>query len=193
MIDINLLRDDVTLVASLLKKRGFDLDTESFSKLEASRKKIQVRTQELQEIRNENSKKIGVEKAKGSNTDSLMKLVSETSSELKALEVELSELQEKINDFLLLIPNIPHPSVPDGITEEDNVVVRECGTKKLFDFWHNTLFIPQDKATVDFGLDQLDTKSKILKTLDKKLTLRLTFSQVRPSDLANTNDVKVEV
>ena len=129
MIDINLLRDDVTGVASLLKKRGFDLDTESFSKLEASRKKIQVRTQELQEIRNENSKKIGVEKAKGSNTDSLMKLVSETSSELKALEVELSELQEKINDFLLLIPNIPHPSVPDGITEEDNVVVRECGTK----------------------------------------------------------------
>ena len=129
MIDINLLRDDVTGVASLLKKRGFDLDTESFSKLEASRKKIQVRTQELQEIRNENSKKIGVEKAKGSNTDSLMKLVSETSSELKALEVELSELQEKINDFLLLIPNIPHSSVPDGITEEDNVVVRECGTK----------------------------------------------------------------
>ena len=134
MIDVNLLRDDVTGVASLLKKRGFDLDTESFSKLEASRKKIQVRTQELQEIRNENSKKIGVEKAKGSNTDSLMKLVSETSSELKALEVELSELQEKINDFLLLIPNIPHPSVPDGITEEDNVVVSECGTKKIFDF-----------------------------------------------------------
>ena len=130
MIDINLLRDDVIGVANSLKKRGFDLDTESFSKLEASRKKIQVRTQELQEIRNENSKKIGVEKAKGSNTDSLMKLVSETSSELKALEIELSELQEKINDFLLLIPNIPHPSVPDGITEEDNVVVRECGTKK---------------------------------------------------------------
>lgn len=134
MIDINLLRDDVIGVANSLKKRGFDLDTESFSKLEASRKKIQVRTQELQEIRNENSKKIGVEKAKGSNTDSLMKLVSETSSELKALEIELSELQEKINDFLLLIPNIPHPSVPDGITEEDNVVVRECGTKKIFDF-----------------------------------------------------------
>ena len=100
MIDINLLRDDVIGVANSLKKRGFDLDTESFSKLEASRKKIQVRTQELQEIRNENSKKIGVEKAKGSNTDSLMKLVSETSSELKALEIELSELQEKINDFL---------------------------------------------------------------------------------------------
>lgn len=134
MIDINLLRDDVIGVANSLKKRGFDLDTESFSKLEASRKKIQVRTQELQEIRNENSKKIGVEKAKGSNTDSLMKLVSETSSELKALEIELSELQEKINDFLLLIPNIPHPSVPDGITEEDNVVVRECGAKKIFDF-----------------------------------------------------------
>jgi seryl-tRNA synthetase len=134
MIDINLLRDDVDGVASLLKKRGFDLDTTAFLKLEAARKKMQVRTQELQEIRNENSKKIGVEKAKGSNTDSLMKLVSETSNELKALEVELSELQEKINDFLLLIPNIPHFSVPDGITEEDNVVVRECGIKKTFDF-----------------------------------------------------------
>lgn len=134
MIDINLLRDDVIGVANLLKKRGFDLDTEAFSELEASRKKIQVRTQELQEIRNENSKKIGVEKAKGSNTDSLMKLVSETSSELKALELELSELQEKINNFLLLIPNIPHSSVPDGITDEDNVVVRECGKKKIFDF-----------------------------------------------------------
>ena len=134
MIDINLLRDDVNGIATSLKKRGFDLNTEDFIELETNRKKIQVRTQELQKIRNENSKKIGVEKAKGNNIDSLMQLVNQTSSELKDLEVQLSELQENINKFLLLIPNIPHPSVPDGLSEEENIVIRECGIKKIFDF-----------------------------------------------------------
>lgn len=134
MIDINLLRDDVNGIATSLKKRGFDLNTEDFIELETNRKKIQVRTQELQKIRNENSKKIGAEKAKGNNIDSLMQLVNQTSSELKDLEVQLSELQENINKFLLLIPNIPHPSVPDGLSEEENVVIRECGIKKIFDF-----------------------------------------------------------
>ena len=134
MIDINLLRDDVNGIATSLKKRGFDLNTEDFIELETNRKKIQVRTQELQKIRNENSKKIGAEKAKGNNIDSLMQLVNQTSSELKDLEVQLSELQENINKFLLLIPNIPHPSVPDGLSEEENIVIRECGIKKIFDF-----------------------------------------------------------
>ena len=64
---------------------------------------------------------------------------------------------------------------------------------KLFDFWHNTLFIAQNKAYVDFGLDQLDIKSRTLKKLDKDLKLRLYFSQVRPSDLATASDVNVEV
>ncbi len=81
MIDINLLRDDVNGIATSLKKRGFDLNTEDFIELETNRKKIQVRTQELQKIRNENSKKIGAEKAKGNNIDSLMQLVNQTSSE----------------------------------------------------------------------------------------------------------------
>lgn len=134
MIDINLLRDDVNGIATSLKKRGFDLNTEDFIELETNRKKIQVRTQELQKIRNEKSKKIGAEKAKGNNIDSLMQLVNQTSSELKDLEVQLLELQENINKFLLLIPNIPHPSVPDGLSEEENVVIRECGIKKIFDF-----------------------------------------------------------
>ena len=134
MIDINLLRDDVNGIATSLKKRGFDLNTEDFIELETNRKKIQVRTQELQKIRNENSKKIGAEKAKRNNIDSLMQLVNQTSSELKDLEVQLSELQENINKFLLLIPNIPHTSVPDGLSEEENIVIRECGIKKIFDF-----------------------------------------------------------
>ena len=56
--------------------------------------------------------------------------------------------------------------------------------KKLFDFWHNTLFIPKKSTSFDFGLDQLDVKRKILKSLDSKMTLRLTFGELNPSQLA---------
>lgn len=134
MIDINLLRNDVNEVAKALKKRGFDLNTEEFLALEQERKKIQTRTEELQGVRNENSKKIGAEKAKGNDIESLMTLVSKTSSELKELETQLSVLQKTINTFLLNVPNIPHTSVPEGMNEEHNIVVRECGAKKIFDF-----------------------------------------------------------
>lgn len=134
MIDINLLRENIDQVVSQLESRGYEFNSKLFISLEDERKKLQIKTQELQETRNQLSKKIGIEKSQGKNTDDLMSKVSDASKELKEFESKLNEIQIKLNDYLLEVPNLPHSSVPKGINENDNVVVREKGLKKKFDF-----------------------------------------------------------
>ena len=100
MIDINLLREDIKQIADSLKKRGFDLDVKKYESLEKERKVIQVKTQELQEQRNQFSKSIGIEKGKGNNTSDLMSKVNIISDTLKELESQLSAIQISLNQFL---------------------------------------------------------------------------------------------
>ena len=134
MIDINLLRDTLDEVVKKLKSRGYEFDTKFFINLEKDRKIFQIKTQELQEMRNQLSKNIGVEKSQGKNIDELMAKVSDISADLKKFEISLNETQLKLNNYLLGIPNIPHDSVPLGRNEKDNIVVREIGKKKTFNF-----------------------------------------------------------
>ena len=134
MIDINLLRDTLDEVVKKLKSRGYEFDTKFFINLEKDRKSFQIKTQELQEMRNQLSKNIGVEKSQGKNIDELMAKVSDISADLKKFEISLNETQLKLNNYLLGIPNIPHDSVPLGRNEKDNIVVREIGKKKTFNF-----------------------------------------------------------
>ena len=112
MLDIQLLRSDLAGVAKRLAGRGFDLDTAAFQALEAERKSVQVETQELQARRNQLSKQVGQAKAKGEDAAPLMAQVNAQAEQLKALERRLNEIQGKLNDFLLVIPNLPHSSVP---------------------------------------------------------------------------------
>ena len=134
MIDINLLRETLDEVVKKLKSRGYEFDTKFFINLEKDRKSFQIKTQELQEMRNQLSKNIGVEKSQGKNIDELMAKVSDISADLKKFEISLNETQLKLNNYLLEIPNIPHDSVPLGRNEKDNIVVREIGKKKTFNF-----------------------------------------------------------
>lgn len=106
MLDINLLRSDLQGVAERLAKRGVTLDTERFEALEAARKDIQVRTQELQQRRNAQSKEIGAAKAKGQDTAPLLAEVAGLGDEVKRLESELDAIQRKQRDFLLNLPNL---------------------------------------------------------------------------------------
>ena len=145
MIDINLLREDTKVIASLLKKRGFDLDIKKYESLEKDRKVIQVKTQELQGQRNQFSKNIGIEKTKGNDASDLMAQVNVIAETLKELESQLALIQAALNQFLLDIPNIPHDSVPDGISEENNKIVKEFGELKKFDF--------KAKDHVDVGIN----------------------------------------
>ena len=134
MIDINLLRNNIDEVESRLNSRGFKIDKKSFIDLENERRNLQVKVQELQESRNDLSKKIGVEKSKGNDVSEHMKSVGQTNDLLKVQNGALEEVQNKIQEFLLDIPNLAHESVPIGQSENDNEVIKEVGEKKEFSF-----------------------------------------------------------
>jgi seryl-tRNA synthetase len=134
MIDIQLLRKDIDNVAARLATRKFQLDVAGFNALEAERKAIQTRTEELQGKRNSLSKQIGMLKSKGEDTSAVMAEVAGIGDELKANEVALAQVQEKVARFMQNIPNLPHESVPVGQDESGNVEVRKVGTPRQFDF-----------------------------------------------------------
>jgi seryl-tRNA synthetase len=156
MLDIQLLRKDLPAVVAGLKRRGYDFDEAAFRAIEEERKRVQSRTEELQAKRNALSKQVGMLKGKGEDASAVMAEVSGAGDELKANETKLSEIQERLNAFLRVTPNIPRADVPDGKTSDENVEVRRWGTPRAFDF------APKDHVDVGarLGLD-FDTAAKI--------------------------------
>ncbi|MEY3265357.1 MAG: serine--tRNA ligase [Pseudomonadota bacterium] len=134
MIDIQLLRKEIANIAVRLAQRKFKLDVDAFNALEAERKSIQTRTEELQAQRNTLSKQIGILKGKGEDGAALMVQVGSIADELKSSADQLDLIQTRIADFMLTVPNLPHESVPVGQDEQGNVEVRKVGTPKQFDF-----------------------------------------------------------
>ena len=134
MIDIQLLRKDIATVAERLATRKFQLDVAGFNALEAERKAIQTRTEELQGKRNALSKQIGMLKGKGEDTSAVMAQVAGLGDELKADEAALTLVQAKLSEFIMAVPNLPHESTPVGENEAGNVEVRKVGTPRSFDF-----------------------------------------------------------
>jgi seryl-tRNA synthetase len=150
MLDIQLLRKDLANVAQRLASRGFSLDSARIEALEAERKDIQTRTQELQAKRNQLSKQIGMAKGKGEDASALMQEVSGLSDALKQGEDRLAGIQEDLADILMQIPNLPHESVPVGKDEHANLEVRRIGTPREF------AYEPLDHVDVGENLELLD-------------------------------------
>ncbi len=135
MLDPALLRSNpAELAARLRQSRGFELALEQFERLEADRKRIQVRTQELQNLRNTRSKAIGQAKAKGEDVSALMSEVAGFGDELKASELELERIRAELDAITLGVPNLPDDSVPPGADEAHNVEQHRWGTPRVFDF-----------------------------------------------------------
>ena len=135
MLDPALLRANPAELAERLRaSRGFELDVGRLEALEADRKRIQVRTQELQNLRNTRSKQIGMLKAKGEDVSAVMAEVAGFGEELKQSEVELDRIRGEIEAIALDIPNIPDDSVPRGGDESQNVEQKKWGTPRAFDF-----------------------------------------------------------
>ncbi len=135
MLDPALLRQQPAELAQRLRdSRGYELDVAAFESLEADRKRIQVRTQELQNLRNSRSKAIGHAKAKGEDVSAIMAEVAAFADELKASEAQLDVLREKIETLSMGIPNLPAADVPAGKDENDNVEQARWGTPRSFDF-----------------------------------------------------------
>ncbi len=134
MLDIALLRKDIAAVAARLKARPFDLDIEAFNALEIERRSVQMRTEELQARRNALSKQVGVLKGKGEDASAVLAEVAAIPEQVKVLEGQLSNIQARLQNFMLNVPNVPHESVPAGRSADDNVEVRRWGTPRAFDF-----------------------------------------------------------
>ena len=135
MLDPALLRSHLAETAArLAETRGFELDVSAVESLETERKRLATETQELQNLRNTRSKAIGQAKARGEDTAPLMAEVAGIGDKLKANETALAEVQAKLADIALGIPNLPHESVPLGKDENDNAEQLRWGTPRTFDF-----------------------------------------------------------
>ena len=134
MLDINLLRNQLDTVSARLATRGKSFDLSPFVALEAERKTLQTRTQELQAQRNTLSKQIGILKGKGEDASAVMQQVADMKAELEASEAKLNDLLPQMESFIAALPNLPSESVPIGADEKDNVEVKRWGTPRSFDF-----------------------------------------------------------
>jgi seryl-tRNA synthetase len=134
MLSKKQLRNEVEAVARALARRGFTFDINALTELEARRKKNQVQTQQLQNLRNTQSKSIGKAKAAGEDISPLLKSVASLGDELNQAKSELHNIQTQINEIALSMPNIAHQSVPDGHSEADNVEVSRWGKPAKYDF-----------------------------------------------------------
>ena len=152
MIDIQLLRNSLETVDARLKTRGFELDTSLFRELEEQRKAIQTDTEYFQSQRNAFSKKIGHAKAQKDQklVDQLMAEVAEFGDKLKQMEVDNEVIQAKQREFVSLIPNLPHVSVPVGRSPEDFRLERSWGEPRKFEF------AAKDHVDIGAGLDGMD-------------------------------------
>jgi seryl-tRNA synthetase len=152
MLDITLLRKDLGSVVARLEARRKPqafLDVAAFTALEAERKAIQTRTEELQAQRNQLSKQIGQRKAKGEPVDEIMAQVASAKEELDRSAARLEQIQPELQALLLAVPNLPHESVPVGADEHANREVRRWGSPREFGF------APRDHVDVGtpLGLD----------------------------------------
>ena len=157
MLDPQLLRRDPEKTAELLKSRGFVLDVHQIRLLEEQRKALQTRQQELQQQRNQDSKTVGKLKAKGEDASSLISDLDKLGTELARIEQELQHVQKEIATLAESIPNIPHPSVPEGNTEADNVELRKWGQPGNFSY------VVKDHVALgeDLGMLDFDQATKL--------------------------------
>ena len=150
MLDPKLMRADLAAVADRLQQRGFSLDTDAFANLEAERKALQVETEQLQARRNASARNIGKAKAAGEDIAPLLAAVEADKARLDQLASQLQQVQQRLDDFLSRLPNLPDPDVPDGRSEADNREVHRWGTPRRFEF------AVRDHVDLGAELGQLD-------------------------------------
>ncbi|MDR0716505.1 MAG: serine--tRNA ligase [Azoarcus sp.] len=134
MLDIQMFRGHLDIVASRLATRGLRLDKAAFLALEEERKSLQTRTQELQARRNSLSREVGALKRSGGDASAALAEVGALGGELQRCEQALPPLLERMDAFLAGLPNLPQESVPVGLDERGNVEIRRWGAPAMFEF-----------------------------------------------------------
>jgi len=134
MLDHQILRHDLDTTVAALKARGYTLDAAAYEALEASRKALQMKVEELQSQRNSSAKSIGQAKARGEDIQPLLAAVAKLGDDLKAVEAEFRQVRDEQTAWLLDIPNLAAGDVPVGADETENVELRKWGYVPTFDF-----------------------------------------------------------
>lgn len=156
MLDAKFLRTELTETAARLAQRGFVLDIARLTELEELRRKLQVDTQELQNLRNTKSKAIGQAKGRGEDITPLLAEVDGLGAQLDAAKQQLDAVLAEVEQIALNVPNLPDLSVPAGKDETQNVEVRRVGEPTVFNF---TI---QDHVALGEALDKgLDFESAV--------------------------------
>ncbi|EAE6955691.1 serine--tRNA ligase [Listeria monocytogenes] len=146
MLDVKLLRNNFDEVKQKLQNRGEDLgEFEKFGELDKRRRTLIVETEALKSQRNEVSQEIAKLKREKQDADAKIEEMRVVGDRIKTLDIELREIDEKLDMILMSIPNIPHESTPVGESEDDNVEIRKWGEVSAFDF--------EPKAHWDLGTD----------------------------------------
>ncbi|EOC6380846.1 serine--tRNA ligase [Listeria monocytogenes] len=146
MLDVKLLRNNFDEVKQKLQNRGEDLgEFEKFGELDKRRRTLIVETEALKSQRNEVSQEIAKLKREKQDADAKIEEMRVVGNRIKTLDIELREIDEKLDMILMSIPNIPHESTPVGESEDDNVEIRKWGEVRAFDF--------EPKAHWDLGTD----------------------------------------
>ncbi|HKR35334.1 MAG TPA: serine--tRNA ligase [Steroidobacteraceae bacterium] len=150
MLDSKLLRSDPAAVAANLARRGFTLDVAQLGALEESRKKWQIRADELRNERNVHAKSVGKAKAQGQDIAPLLKQNETLGAQLAEAEAELAKVQKDLDDLVLGLPNLLNASVPEGRDENANVELRRWGEPQRLEFK------PRDHVEIGEKLKMVD-------------------------------------
>ena len=145
MLDIKLLRSDFEAVEKALSTRNEEFDLSKFKDLDAKRRALLGEVETLKSEQNKASKQVPVMKKEGKDTTELFAEMKKLSDQIKDLDAQVREVDEELDAWMLTIPNIPHPSVPEGKSDEENVEIRKFGEPTKFDF--------EAKAHWDIGKD----------------------------------------
>ena len=148
MLDPNRFRRELDATATALARRYFDLDVDAIRSLETDRRDLQTRVESLRNERNIRSRAIGKAKAAGEDVQPLLADISRLGEELEAAERGLGQVRGRLDAIALEVPNLPHPSVPLGRTEAENIEVRQWGTLPGFDF--------EPRDHVELGAEGMD-------------------------------------
>ena len=134
MLDIKYLRQNIEFVRKKMDERGQKIDFDRFLALDAKRRDILQSVETLRNERNSVSNQVGELKKKKADASALIEKMSEVSAKIKEYDESLRVIEEELNAFVMIVPNVQHESVPQGQSSEDNTIVRSWGEKPVFNF-----------------------------------------------------------
>lgn len=163
MLDPKWIRSEPEQIASLLRKKNFELDSARLAELDAERKTLQLETEALQNERNSRSKEIGKAKAAGEDVSGILSAMEDMKQELESKKEQLGKVQQEFNGYLMGVPNVPHDDVPEGTDETHNQEVMTWGTLPEFDFAiKDHVEIGEKIAGLDFAVASKLTGSRFV-------------------------------